>query len=78
MDLPFILLKSFSDKLQSRGQTLVEALLSLFILLSFFYLLQKLYKESDKSIQKARLSSSWSYQQAPSYQTQQESLYIKA
>jgi len=62
MGLSFVLL---SNKLKatgsylagSRGQVLLEALLSFLILLSFLYLLQNLYQESDRSIEKARLSN---------------------
>ena len=54
---PDIYGKLLKESFYSRGQVIIEAVLSLLVLLSFLYLLQKLYEESDESIQKARLSS---------------------
>ena len=52
----FLCNKSLFEKTYSRGSMLIEAVLSFFVLLSFLYLLQVLYQQSDESIQKARLS----------------------
>jgi len=56
MGLSFVSLKVFLKK-PSQGQVIIEGVLSLLILLSFFYLLQELYKQSDESIEQVRLSS---------------------
>lgn len=46
---------------KTKGQVILEAVLSLLVLVSFLYLLQKLYEESDESIEKARLSSKYNF-----------------
>ena len=64
MDLSIISLKKpfkFKPISKTKGQVILEAVLSLLVLISFLYLLQKLYEESDKSIQKARLSSKYNF-----------------
>ena len=57
---------SLKKQPSARGQALVEALLSVIAAVSFLWLLQGLYLQSQESIQKERLSSSSSSKkQAP-------------